>query len=1044
MRIRPPPGRPIRSGIGSPEGGPVNTLFDSPPTGTVAGPPDPMPVRLLTAAERDRLVRFPDAVSREDVASHFALSERDLRAVRRLHGDHNRLGFALQLAALRFLGFVPSDLDGAPTEAVRYLADQVGADPGDLSRYGRRPKTVREHLVLAAAHAGFRRPTADDLDRLAVWLVQRALEHDRPTLLFRAAAEKLRRERVLRPGVTVVERAVATARAQAHDESLRRLDSVLTADTRAALDDLLVPDEPGRETALAWLRRPATANTPEALLDVAAKLAWLRERGVDGWDLSALPANRLKMLARLGRRYTNQALQRMGPERRYPVIIALLAQTLIDATDEAVDVFDACLAGVFARSKRALREHDEAVARSAEEKVRLFHRLGSLVLDPDVSDVDLRAEIFRRVPPLELAAAVDEAERIAHPVGQAFFGYVDARYGYVRQFAPAFLDAVPLRSNRPDDPVVEAARVLRRLNREGRRKVPAGAPTAFVEKRWRPFVFEDGRTDGPVDRHGWELSVLSALRDRLRSGDVYTEPSGRYADPERYLVSREAWPARRAEACEQLGLTPSGRERVAERARELRVLLERLDRELSSRSRTSGGALSGVRVEDGSIVVPSFDAEGRPPSAAALEDSVSARLPHVDLTDLLIEADAHTGFSRHLAHEGGGQPKAPGHKRYLYAAVLAQGCNVTLAEMARSAELSYDRLVWTTRWYLREETLKAAVTELVNHQHRQPLAALWGGGTLSSSDGQRFPVSGKVRNAAALPRYFGYGRGVTFYTWTSDQYSQYGTKVISTTVRDATYVLDEILDNETDLTVLEHTTDHAGYTDLVFGLFDLLGMRFSPRLRDLGDTRLYRVTGGLTDDFERYPALDGPLRGRVDLDRVAAGWDDLLRVAWSLKSGHVTASLLVSKLQARPRQNRLARLLQEYGRLAKTLHVLRCLESEAYRRRISAQLNKGEALHALRSWLVFGGDGKIRRKQEDAQTEQAGCLNLMANAVVVWNTLYMEAAASALREGGHDVRDEDLAHLSPARHEHVNRYGRYRFDVEGAPDGRTLRPLRVP
>jgi len=94
------------------------------------------------------------------------------------------------------------------------------------------------------------------------------------------------------------------------------------------------------------------------------------------------------------------------------------------------------------------------------------------------------------------------------------------------------------------------------------------------------------------------------------------------------------------------------------------------------------------------------------------------------------------------------------------------------------------------------------------------LARHWGDGTLSSSDGQRFPVRGKVRNASALPRYFGYGEGITFYSWSSDQFSQYGTKVISSTIRDATYVLDEILNNETDLTILEHTTDTAGYTDL--------------------------------------------------------------------------------------------------------------------------------------------------------------------------------------------------------------------------------------
>ena len=218
-------------------------------------------------------------------------------------------------------------------------------------------------------------------------------------------------------------------------------------------------------------------------------------------------------------------------------------------------------------------------------------------------------------------------------------------------------------------------------------------------------------------------------------------------------------------------------------------------------------------------------------------------------------------------------------------------------------------------------------------------------------------------------------------------------------------------------------------------------MRFSPRLRDLGDTKIYRATGGLASDFERYPNLDSILRGKVDLDLIAAGWDELLRVAASLKMGYVTASLLVSKLQARPRQSRLTKLLQEYGRLAKTLHVLRCLESESYRRRIGAQLNKGERLHQLRAWLAFGGDGKIRRQQEEARAEQARCLNLVTNAVVVWNTRYIDAIAVALRAEGQEVRDEDLAHLSPTRFEHINRYGRYRFDVEGARRGE-LRPLR--
>jgi TnpA family transposase len=88
---------------------------------------------------------------------------------------------------------------------------------------------------------------------------------------------------------------------------------------------------------------------------------------------------------------------------------------------------------------------------------------------------------------------------------------------------------------------------------------------------------------------------------------------------------------------------------------------------------------------------------------------------------------------------------------------------------------------------------------LVNYHSHEPLARLWGGGMLSSSDGQRFPATVESKRAVALPRYFGYGQGLTFYTWTSDQFSQYGSKPIPSTVRDATYVLDAILDNETEL-----------------------------------------------------------------------------------------------------------------------------------------------------------------------------------------------------------------------------------------------------
>jgi TnpA family transposase len=291
--------------------------------------------------------------------------------------------------------------------------------------------------------------------------------------------------------------------------------------------------------------------------------------------------------------------------------------------------------------------------------------------------------------------------------------------------------------------------------------------------------------------------------------------------------------------------------------------------------------------------------------------------------------------------------------------------------------------------------------------------------------------------ATANPGYFGRGRGVTFYNYTSNQFSQFGTKVVPTTVRDATYVLDGILDNETDLEILEHTTDTAGYTDVVFALFDLLGLQFAPRLRDVAGHKLYRV-GPIDGFLHPAPLLRGTIQRSVILER----WNDLLRVAGSLKLGWVTASLLLSRLQAPPRRNALIKALEEYGRVVKTLFVLRYLESEDYRRRINAQLNKGESIHALRRYLFFADEGRVRRRHVDEQANQASCL--VVNAVITWNTVYMAAALEQLRVEGVDIADDSVAHLSPTLSVHVNPYGRYRFDTELVLGTEQLRPLRTP
>ena len=224
----------------------------------------------------------------------------------------------------------------------------------------------------------------------------------------------------------------------------------------------------------------------------------------------------------------------------------------------------------------------------------------------------------------------------------------------------------------------------------------------------------------------------------------------------------------------------------------------------------------------------------------------------------------------------------------------------------------------------------------------------------------------------------------------------------------------------------------------MFALFDLLGMQFLPRLRDLGDYTLYPVDTSIKYKYINPLLAQKPLHTAWFVD----DWNELLRVAASLKMGWVTASTFISKLQAYPRQHKLTQMLVEYGRLIRSTFIPTYLADKTNRQRILVQLNKGEQVHGLREFLFFDNKGQIRKQQPDDLVNLAGCLNLVSNAVIVWNTVYMQAAIEELRRRGQAVNEADFVHVSPVRFKHINRYSKFRFDLGDDLASSGLRPLR--
>ena len=938
-----------------------------------------MPRRsILSAAERDNLLALPDA--KEELIRHYTFSDTDLSSIRQRRGPANRLGFAVQLCYLRFPGVILGADEPPFPPLLKLVADQLKIGIESWGEYGQREQTRREHLVELQMEFGFQPFTMSHYRQAVQLLTELAMQTDKGIVLASALIEHLRRQSIILPALNAIERASAEAITRANRRIYDALAEPLSNGHRHRLDDLLKRRDNGKTTWLAWLRQsPAKPNSRHMLEHIERLKAW------QALDLPAgierlVHQNRLLKIAREGGQMTPADLSKFEPQRRYATLMALAIEGMATITDEIIDLHDRILGKLFNAAKNKHQQQFQASGKAINAKVRLYGRIGQALIDAKQSGRDPFAAIEAVMSWDAFAESVTEAQKLAQPDDFDFLHRIGESYATLRRYAPEFLAVLKLRAAPAAKDVLDAIEVLRDMNIDNARKVPADAPTGFIKPRWQKLVM----TDAGIDRRYYELCVLSEMKNALRSGDIWVQGSRQFKDFEDYLV-------------------PPAKFARLKQASELPL--------------------------DAAV----------PDTAQALIDQTAMILPHVKITELLLEVDEWTGFTRHFAHLKSGDLAKD--KNLLMTTILADAINLGLTKMAESCPgTTYAKLAWLQAWHVRDETYGAALADLVNAQFRHPFAEHWGDGTTSSSDGQNFRTGSKAESTGHINPKYGSSPGRTFYTHISDQYAPFHTKVVNVGVRDSTYVLDGLLYHESDLRIEEHYTDTAGFTDHVFALMHLLGFRFAPRIRDLGDTKLYIPKGETA-----YDALKPMIGGTLNIKHVRAHWDEILRLATSIKQGTVTASLMLRKLGSYPRQNGLAVALRELGRIERTLFILDWLQSVELRRRVHAGLNKGEARNALARAVFFNRLGEIRDRSFEQQRYRASGLNLVTAAIVLWNTVYLERAANALRGHGKPVDDSLLQYLSPLGWEHINLTGDYLWRSNakiGAGKFRPLRPLQ--
>ena len=975
----------------------------------------------LSELEWERLLALP--TDEEGLIREYTFTSDEMTLIRRHRGDANRLGFAVQLAYCRYPGIALGTADPAP-QIVQIVAEQLSLRPDLWVDYGRRDETRREHASELRTTLGMRTFTAavgaDAVDTLA----ELAAQTDTASVIATEAVSLLRMWNVFLPAVKSLDEIVAIAITRGNTSVYDALTEELTDSHRRALDGLLRSRDGGSTTQLTWLRQSPLKPNSRAMREHLDRLRAWRHLELPDRLRFAVRRNRLLKLAREGGQMTVGDLAKFEPRRRYATLVALALESQATVTDEVIELHDRIMGKVFNQAKNRHKNAFHDAGKEINDKIRLYGQVGELLVEARQSGTDPFTAIDAVIGWDTFARSVAEAKALSRPKDFDSLPEIRDSYSMLRRYAPDLLDALHLRAAPAGADLLTAVDVLRRLNQAGgRAAIPLDAPTSFIGRRWARVV----RTPEGLDRAFYEMCVLAELRNALRSGDIWVEGSRQYKDFDDYLL-----PAGDHRTLPDSGVLPASVTGGAD---------DYLDDELAAlraqlvdvEQRGVAEQLQGVSITGGRLRIDPADTIV-PPEAEQLIARAAAMLPRVPITDMLVEVNNWTGFADQLIHLKTGDPARD--TTMLLTVVLADGINLGLTKMADAcAGATYAKMLRLQAMHIRDDTYKAALATIVNAQHRLPFAVHFGDGTTSSSDGQRFRTgSGAEATGHVNPKY-GSSPGRLIYTHISDQYAPFHSALVNVGVRDATHVIDGLLEQETDLEIHEHYTDTAGYTDHVFALTHLLGFRFAPRIRDLAETRLYVPTG------VSHPALEPLVGGTINTTLIRDHWPDLLHLAASIKSGTVSASLMLRKLGAYPRQNGLARALRELGRLQRTQYILDWLNNPDLRRRTTAGLNKGEARNALARAVFFNRLGEIRDRSFEHQRYRASGLNLVTAAIVLWNTVYLERAITTLSAQDPTLDLTLVQHLSPLGWEHINLTGNYTWRNPIKPGRyRTLRP----
>jgi TnpA family transposase len=977
--------------------------------------------------------------SKDELETQWSLSVEEL-ALLPGRVDSGRLGCALSLKFFQFQGVFPSHQKCIPQEILVYVAQAIHSVPEELEGYDWEGRTGQRHRKKILNFLALHRPSGEDLQRLRKWLTAEILPLDVPFGRLQELSVEWFAQQSLAPlDPTQLERLLRSTLHAFEAELFQLMIRLTSAETKASIDSLLAVEAPNvtdedfavensseaKETDLGLTHLKADSGRIglDSVLQELAKLSRIRQMALPVEGISDLPAKWLQKYHRRTSTESSWELRRHPPEIRYTLVAIYCWQRQREITDTLIDLLIQVIHKIGSRAENKVEQELLNDLRRVRGKTNVLFKLAEAAVDEPNGVIK---EVLYPVVGLEtLKDLVKEFKASGATYHQVVHTVIRSSYGnHYRRMLPKILDALEFCSNNTAHrPVIDALGLLKAYRDSGKQYFSTNDVVpieGIVKGKWLDIVVEKDKGDKEcVNRINYEICVLQALRERLRSKEIWVVGANRFRNPDEDLPAD--FVANRAAYYEALKL-PQNTETFIDELKKTMV---------DALSMVSNGMPKNPRVKilprgKNRICITPLDAQPDPENLKRLKAEVFERWSSTSLLDILKETDLRVGFTE--LFQSSRQRETLDRdtlQRRLLLSLYALGTNAGLKRIAAAGHgASYQELRYVRQRFIQKSTLRAAIAQVANATFTVRLPEIWGEGTTTcAADSKKFGSWDQNLMTEWHIRYG--GRGVMIYWHVERKSVCIYSQLKRCSSSEVSAMIEGVLRHDTDMDVQKSYTDSHGQSEVGFAFCSLLGFELLPRLKAVASQKLYLPEADVAGN---YPNLTEVLTRPIKWDLIRQQYDEMVKYATALRLGTADAEAILRRFTRSNLQHPTYQALAELGKVLKTIFLCRYIDSEGLRREIHEGLNVVENWNSANGFIFYGKSGEVASNRLEDQELSVLSLHLLQLCLVYVNTLMIQHVLSD-KSWRNKMTSADLRALSPLIYSHVNPYGRFDLDM---------------